>query len=58
MTLLIKHKRPIIMCIKSFIKKYIKDVNQKVYQEAQHKHEKEINIDGTSKTPDQKDKKD
>lgn len=46
------------MCIKSFIKKYIKDVNQKVYQEAQHKHEKEINIDGTSKTSDQKDKKD
>jgi hypothetical protein len=38
------------MCIKTFIKKYIK--------EAQHKHEKEINIDGTSKTSDQKDKKD
>ncbi|WP_326513526.1 hypothetical protein [Clostridium intestinale] len=58
MALLIKHKRPIIMCIKTFIKKYIKEDHQKVYQEAQHKYGKEINIDGTSKTSDQKDKKD
>jgi hypothetical protein len=39
-------------------KKYIKEVHRKVYQEAQHKYEQAINIDGTSKTSDQKDKKD
>ncbi|WP_156337848.1 hypothetical protein [Clostridium intestinale] len=33
-------------------------VHKKLYKEARHKHEQEINIDGTSKTSDQKDKKD